>query len=343
MVRPLATLNLDIIDYPGEWLLDLPLVEAEYEAWSRETLALARLPPRAAVARDWLDFIGAHPPAEPASEDTARAAAELYTVYLRRCREELGLSLLQPGRFLSPGEFEGAPVLWFCPLDVEGAAPRPGSLHALMRERFEGYREHVVRGFYRDHFRRFDRQAVLVDVLHALDAGQAAFDDARAALQAVMESFRFGRSSFLSALLGARIDKVVFLATNADHVAPSQYENLRLLLERMMSAASLEVRFKGGEVQTRAVAAVRCTEAGMGSFQGRQVGMVRGIPVGESQPRVLFSGEVPPAPPPPEAWTAQRPDFPRFRPPRIDVDAFRGIPQIGLDEALQSLIGDKLA
>src|SRR5499427_1580382 len=34
------TLTLDIVDYPGEWLLDLPLLQKSYEQWSGESLAL---------------------------------------------------------------------------------------------------------------------------------------------------------------------------------------------------------------------------------------------------------------------------------------------------------------
>src|SRR6187402_1255467 len=34
----MRTLTLDIVDYPGEWLLDLPLLDKSYEQWSAETL-----------------------------------------------------------------------------------------------------------------------------------------------------------------------------------------------------------------------------------------------------------------------------------------------------------------
>src|SRR5436305_8236839 len=32
------TLTLDIVDYPGEWLLDLPLLTTSYATWSADTL-----------------------------------------------------------------------------------------------------------------------------------------------------------------------------------------------------------------------------------------------------------------------------------------------------------------
>src|SRR5437763_2188822 len=47
------TLTLDIVDYPGEWLLDLPLLNKSFEQWSRESLALSRESPRARLAAAW--------------------------------------------------------------------------------------------------------------------------------------------------------------------------------------------------------------------------------------------------------------------------------------------------
>ena len=46
-------LNLDIVDYPGEWLLDLALLQKSYAEWSAEALALSREPHRAGVAAEW--------------------------------------------------------------------------------------------------------------------------------------------------------------------------------------------------------------------------------------------------------------------------------------------------
>ena len=47
------TLTLDIVDYPGEWLLDLPLLNKSFEQWSAESLALSREGPRAKLAAPW--------------------------------------------------------------------------------------------------------------------------------------------------------------------------------------------------------------------------------------------------------------------------------------------------
>src|SRR6266700_7199263 len=46
-------LTIDIVDYPGEWLLDLPLLAKSYQQWSAESLALSREGPRTKLAAPW--------------------------------------------------------------------------------------------------------------------------------------------------------------------------------------------------------------------------------------------------------------------------------------------------
>ncbi|MBN2361461.1 MAG: YcjX family protein, partial [Deltaproteobacteria bacterium] len=168
---PHRSLTLVVIDYPGEWLLDLPLLEQSYEAWSAATLDLAAAPPRAPLAEEWRRYLGTLDLAAPADPEEAARAAELYKAYLRRCQREAGLGLLQPGRFTMPEDAIDPDLLGFCPLPP-GEAPR-GSLRDLMRRRYDRYRAEVVAPFYRDHFSRFDRQIVLIDLLSTLNRGPA--------------------------------------------------------------------------------------------------------------------------------------------------------------------------
>src|ERR1700710_1320907 len=82
------TLTLDIIDYPGEWLLDLPLLKMSYEQWSRDSLRLSRQGPRAALAAPWHAHLTTLDASTREDEQAARAAARLFTEYLRACRDE---------------------------------------------------------------------------------------------------------------------------------------------------------------------------------------------------------------------------------------------------------------
>ena len=49
-----GTLYLDIFDYPGEWLLDLPLLNLDFQQWSLEQAKITS-GVRQQFAQDWLD------------------------------------------------------------------------------------------------------------------------------------------------------------------------------------------------------------------------------------------------------------------------------------------------
>src|SRR5579864_4696109 len=136
------SLTLDIVDYPGEWLLDLPLLHKSYEQWSKESLALSKGSARAPLAAPWHAHLASLSAEAPADEQAALTAARLFTDYLRACRDErFAMSLLPPGRFLMPGSLAGSPALTFAPLDLpeQGTAP-DGSLWAMMRRRYQSYK-----------------------------------------------------------------------------------------------------------------------------------------------------------------------------------------------------------
>ncbi|HEX5079711.1 MAG TPA: YcjX family protein [Geminicoccaceae bacterium] len=341
------TLNLEIIDYPGEWLLDLPLLEQSYGEWSAQTLAAAERPPRAPLAADWRTFLAELDPAAPADPQQAARAAALYTRYLERCQADAGLSQVQPGRFTMPGDLAGSELLQFCPLPAHDPA-RSGpwgareSLGALMAARYERYRDVVVRSFYRDHFSRFDRQIVLVDVLGALNRGRACFDDVEATLATVLRSFRYGSSSLLARLFRPRIEVLLFAASKADHVAPNQHHNLRLLLERMVSEAAGNARFEGIKPAFVALAALRSTDVVRTQHHGQTLSCVRGVLKGENRETVLFPGEIPPELPADDDWRADRFRFRDFAPRRLVLQGADKPQHIRLDQALEVLLGDRL-
>jgi len=337
VVQPTAILNLDIVDYPGEWLLDLPLLNQSFAEWSTLTLELAERAPRAALSVDWRGWLGTIDPAGRAEEEVARTGARLFTDYLHACRNADGLSLIQPGRFIEPGDFENAPLLTFCPLP--GAPRGRGTLWELMEERYDAYKTVVVRRFFAEHFARLDRQIVLIDVLGALNAGPDAVADMKRSLELSLEPFRHGSSGWLDWLFGTKIDRVLFAATKADHIASSQHPNLRRLLDDLVADARRAVRFEGAQVDTMAIAALKSTETVMAEHEGQQLRCVRGTPVGRDRETVLYPGDIPEM-----RDVFLRPyQFMPFKPPPGAGADGRGLPHIRLDQALQFLLGDYLA
>lgn len=339
-----ANITIRIVDYPGEWLLDLPLLGQSYAEWSRATLRLYRRGVRAEAASDFLAFIGQHRHDEAASDETAKQAHDLYRAFLFKARDVHGLSLLQPGRFLCPGTLADAPFLWFAPIDVpENGRLAPGTLGALMEERYDTYKREVVGRFYEDHFRWFSRQIVLVDVLRALLAGREAFEDQRLALDAILQSFRYGSGSLFSKLLwGPHIDKVLFAATKADHVPDVQRDHLAELLRNMAAFPAIEAKNNSARFDVMPIASVISTVEDTQEIDGQRVQVVVGRPVGSEKQAKFFVGTVPIRPPRPDAWNAPFLNVPLFEPPVIDPSPVDGVAHINLDRALDFLVGDRL-
>ena len=340
-----ATLKLKIIDYPGEWLLDLPLLTQSYADWSRATLQFCRGGVRAGTARDFIAFLSDHHHDAAASEDDAKQAHDLYRQHLRAARDQHGLSFLQPGRFLDPGSLSQNSYMWFAPLDIPSSVEHAadGTQSALMERRFEAYKAEVVMPFYDQYFCNYSRQVVLVDVLGALLAGREVFEDTRRAIDAILESFRYGHSGIITRLLrSARIDKVLFAATKADHVPEVQRDHLAALLRNMVALPWLDVTSSNALIDVATLASVISTDEDTQELDGHQVQVVVGKPVGSKTRAKFFVGNVPARPPRPEAWGKPFLNIPVFEPPVIDVSPIDGIAHINLDLALEYLIGDQL-
>ena len=359
--RQLGTnrLTVDIVDYPGEWLLDLPLLAKSFDDWSAETLARARSGGHRRQAAGWLSLVDDIDPAAEFDEPTARRLHEAFTDYLRLSRQaEHALSALPPGRFLMPGDLEGSPALTFCPLPKPPGALKRTSLGAVLADRYEAYKGRVVRPFFRDHFVRLDRQIVLVDALHAVNAGAEAVRDLETALTDILGCFRPGSGSWLSSLLTRRIDRILFAATKADHLHDEDHDDLERLLETLVSRAFKRARFAGAKTETLAIAAVRATRQGRVKSAGESYPAILGEPmagetldgeaIGGQGELAIFPGDLPSDPK--ALFDPDRPagslNFVRFRPPRteaIDGGAVNALPHIRLDRALEFLLGDKLS
>jgi hypothetical protein len=218
-----------------------------------------------------------------------------------------------------------------------------GTLAAMMERRFDAYKTDVVTPFYSHYFRNYSRQVVLVDVIGALLAGREVFEDTQQAIDAILESFRYGQSSIITRLLrSARIEKVLFAATKADHVPEVQRDHLASLLRNMVALPALDVRSSNAAIDVAALASVISTEEDTQEIDGHRVQVVVGKPVGEKTRAKFFVGNVPARPPRPEAWGKPFLNIPVFEPPVIDVSPVDGIAHINLDLALDYLIGDQL-
>jgi predicted YcjX-like family ATPase len=341
------TVHLDIVDYPGEWLLDLPLMSQDFEDWSAAAIATARTSAREPHAAPWLAELAAADPSRPLDEATARSLAAGFTAYLAAARAA-GLSSVAPGRFLMPGDLEGSPALTFSPLPKPDRIPRD-SLWRAFDKRFEAYKRLVVAPFFRNHFARLDRQIVLIDALGAIHDGPRAVEDLRAAMAEILACFRPGPRSWLAPILRRRIDRILFAATKADYLHHSQHPRLAAIAEALVTDARNRAQFSGAETRALSIASLRATVEQTVIRDGRSVDVVRGR-LESGAEAALYPGNLPedpsailaPARQGAGDWTDAAYRVTRFAPPVLNRRPGDGLPHIRLDRAAEFLIGDRL-
>ena len=340
------TLHLDIVDYPGEWLLDLALIGKSYADWSEATLA--RIDKRREAA-EFMAFARAEDGALRLEEPKAQRLAALFTAYLGMARAA-GWSDCSPGRFLLPGDLAGSPVLTFSPLPKPAHTPR-GSLWREMERRFDAYKSKVVKPFFRDHFAKVDRQIVLVDVLGAIHAGPRAVEDLRRTMAEVLGAFRPGRNRWLRGLLGGRrVERILFAATKADHLHHSQHAALTAIMAAMVAEARHRADFAGAETEALSLASLRATVEEVIVRDGVSLDAVRGRLLSTGRQAAMYPGLLPsdplrllsPARQGAERWLEADYALMNFAPARLSLKPGEGPPHMRLDRALQFLIGDRL-
>ncbi len=344
--RGVRTVHVDIVDYPGEWLLDLALLDQSYSVWSDATLT--RLAKRGEAA-DFMATARAEDGSLRHDEVRALGLADAFKAYLAAARAA-GRTDCTPGRFLLPGDLAGSPVLTFAPLPLPATTPR-GSLWREMERRYDGYVRRVVRPFFETHFARIDRQVVLVDVLEAVHGGPEALEDLRRTMAEVLTAFRPGRNGFLDRLFnGRRVDRILFAATKADHLHHRQHPRLTALVRAMVTEAEQRAAFGGARVEALSLAALRTTVEETVMRDGQEVDLVRGRLAATGRQAAMYAGELPedparllsPAREGAPRWMDAEYALMTFLPARISRKPGEGLPHIRLDRAAEFLLGDRL-
>ncbi|MEL6298699.1 MAG: YcjX family protein [Pseudomonadota bacterium] len=351
--------HVDIVDYPGEWLLDLAIMDQSFGDWSAEQFTRLQRADHRAIASSFLAAINALAGPGPHDEPKIEAAATAFRDYLHAARAlPPGLATLGPGRFLMPGDLAGSPMLTFAPLPPARADDRfDDTLRQRLSRRFEGYKDKVVVPFFRVQFAKLDRQIVLVDALGALNGGKRGLDDLREALTASLRAFRPGLRSWPDWLFGrAKIDKILYAATKADHIPQTSHARLGAILETLTAEASERAAFEGAKVGVQAMAAIRATSETVATVDGADAACITGTPAPGEQlnsetfdgrtETALFPGDLPADPRTAirsaEDGTFDDLTFLRFLPPDLATSPSEPWPHGHLDKVLAFLLADKL-
>lgn len=340
---PQSTLYLDIIDYPGEWLLDLPMLEQSYSLWCEQQYPLLLQHPRVNTSTEFLNALEQLDLNAPVDEGLLAHIAALYQSMLVGLKKDTKLAMLQPGRMLMPGDLQGAPLLLFFPVNaqhIKSDEVVPGSNLAHLIKRFNAYVKEVVKPFYNEHFKHFDRQIVLVDVLSALNEGHETLQEQSSVINQLLAHFNYGESGFFKRLFKPNIDKILFAANKSDHISAKHHKDLALLLDSLVHEQSNHLKFDGVQIETMAMSSIAATQPRQVADKGQTLDCIYGKPLNEQD----WLTYLPPQPPKrmlnKNEWPAQGFEFLSFAPMQ---NPDKQLKHIRLDHVMQYLLGDKLS
>lgn len=331
-LAPFQELQIDIIDYPGEWLLDLPMLQLSYSQWSEQSWQRYAMPPYQAAA-DAFAIELAQICQQGLSELTLGQAVRRFSEFLQQLRQAHSL-ILQPGRLLQPGALLGAPLLNLLPLPPWLATQFP-LWHARLTDQFVQYQQQVITPFYREHFAKLDRQIVLVDCLSVLNHGYQSLLELQQAMLHIQQHFHYGPQGLWQRLFAPNIDKVALVAAKADQLTPEQHRNLSLLLQQLLQQSQAQQKFAGCESLVLVAASVICSVQGQVQTDAGVVPCIQGKSKATGEILTLFPGEVPMSMPSAAVFAHHQFNFPELLPLGQQCDAMR------FDTLLQFLIGDR--
>ena len=338
-----ATLTIDIFDYPGEWLLDLPMLNESFLDWNNRQYALLNHAPRKVHSEAFLAKLNQLDCLAEVDYGQLKKMALEYRDLLLLFKNQCQLTELQPGRLIMPGDLEDAPITLFFPvkhIDHQTLATAPeNSVLATLQKRFEQYKKDVVKTFYSNFFGGFDRQIILVDLLGALDKGREALVEQSEVLKSLLKHFDYGKSNFLSRLFSPKIDKILFAANKVDHLSAEHHKDLALLLNNLIIDAQNELNYQGVTVETMAISSVKATKQVKVTEQGEVLNCIFGKSIESEQLLTYLPSQPPMRLLSKTQWPENGFSFPSFYPL---LSAQNTLEHVRLDHAVEYLIGDKV-
>ncbi|MFW5450822.1 MAG: YcjX family protein [Methylophagaceae bacterium] len=259
-----STFRIEIRDYPGEWLLDLPLLEQDYWSWCQDNIEFNNQSNRKQIMGDLLQQLQSVNPFDVLTEHQINMLFDSYTKFLKQCKQE-GLTFIQPARFLLPDPSQSAipffPLLGLHQYDVDSLNNADEAcIYKVMKRRYQRYISNIVQPFFDGLFNKVDRQIVLIDVLKALSDGKENFEDMLISLTRIMNVYKYGFNRVFNKISSPRVERIIFLASKPDQVLFNQHENLRSLVNDIILYVCPQSVRNAIPIDTEVVCSVRCTK-----------------------------------------------------------------------------------
>ncbi len=310
-------LEIEFIDYPGEWLSDLQLYGKSFSDWGDEVIADIRTSSqKREFAKDWLNSLSSLDIYSYSDGTNDEEIVENYRKYLKSLLLN-GFTFVQPSRHLYQTSVADPSIILFSPL------PKPkflnaheDSIYSRFSRRYTRYLKEYVLPVYESWFKDFDRQVVLLDLFKPLAHGKNSLNDLSGSIWQIVQLYKYGSNNILKYLTGRKVDRVLFCATKSDLILENQRENLLKLLSNTVEEASRELKLQNIDTTILAVASV----------EGRLKNAIDdNLIIPDKIENVIGNLKI---------GKANPPEF-----PERDIEALK---HINMDIAIEKLIGDKL-
>jgi predicted YcjX-like family ATPase len=251
--------QLTIYDYPGEWLMDLPLMDKSFADWSAQVLAQQLTEPQKTHASDWQTLLQTFDFEQAPSPLATQELIDAYRRYLIKAKAD-GISILQPGAMLFEETWDWQ-AQGFCPLPAKIAYDMSHAWTRLFTKRYDAFVVEWLQPLQKRFFSHADKQIILLDLLEGLNFGKAYLSEMKEALNHLVRSFVYGKRQWYQRFhqpLG--IVKVAFVVTKADLVPSAQQANLLALLQDICQGAVEQLNEKDVAVEFFLVSSMIATK-----------------------------------------------------------------------------------
>lgn len=255
---------VEILDYPGEWITDMPMLHKTFSQWSDSSWAQQMTEPQRYYAHSWHQFTEDFDFESQPDEQSINQLVDAYRDYLLQAKQG-GISMLQPGSFLISGSGFDWRSYGFTPLPSKVTSDDSNPWNKAFSMNYQFFLEQWLKPLKESSFKETDKQVILIDLLAGLNHSKLHLQQLKETLSNLSETFVYGNPSwFRKNVLGqSAIAKVAFVATKSDLIPESQKHNLLSLLQDITEGARARLSDKDIKFEHFLVSAIQTTDPGL--------------------------------------------------------------------------------
>lgn len=263
LLMPHKDVVFEFIDYPGEWITDLPMLSKSFSAWSDSAWAQQMTAPQKHYVAQWHAFIDAFDFEQPPTAERMQALVAAYRAYLQLSKDN-GISMLQPGSFLIAGSGFDWQQLGFTPLPSKITSDVSHPWFKAFNAHYQRFQQDWLAPLKQSTFQETDKQIILIDLFEGLNHSKQHLYQLKETLSHLAETFVYGNPNWFERnVLGkSEIGRVAFVGTKADLVPESQKPAMLSLLRDVCEGATAKFDDKPVQFEHFLVSAIQATDAG---------------------------------------------------------------------------------